>query len=485
MAKDNSNDVLAKYTEMPKNLEAEANFLGSLILDGKLIEKVRENIGTLDENDFFSEKNRIIYRTILGRAATTDDFNTTVLCADLENKGLLDKAGGIAYVGSLTELTGPSSAIVEYGQIIIDTSRRRKLISVCEHIEKISYAPEGKSVEEVYDEAQGLIYELSESRRSADSGPKQMTAVALELVKQIKADMDSNKKMHGVATGFRDLDNLTSGLRGGTLNIIAARPGVGKTSFAMNVVTNIAMNVEEHRPALVFSLEMPAKEIAMRMLSSFGRVSGKDLASGKVTPEQWHRIIRYVNLLTEKDDKGNDRVKLYIDDTSDIALTPLELRSRARKIASENGGLSCIMVDYIQLMKSQTKLDNRSQEVGEISRSLKQLSKELDVPILALAQLNREVEGRKDHRPMNSDLRESGSLEQDADMIMFIHREDVYKSGENGDGKATLIISKNRNGATDDIELQFQGAYTTFYDKDNTIAAEGDFPDITDSQIYQ
>ena len=273
--------------------------------------------------------------------------------------------------------------------------------------------------------------------------------------------------MHGVPTGFTELDELTSGLRGGTLNIIAARPGVGKTSFAMNIVTNIAMNTEEHRPALVFSLEMPATEIAMRMLSSLGRVSSKDLVSGKVSPDQWNNIIRKIQLLTDKDDKGNERVKLYIDDTSDIALTPLELRSRARKIASENGGLSCIMVDYIQLMKSQTKLDNRSQEVGEISRSLKQLSKELNVPILALAQLNREVEGRKDHRPLNSDLRESGSLEQDADMIMFIHREDSYKKKSEADGKAILIVSKNRAGATADIELQFQGEYTTFYDKEN------------------
>ena len=472
-----------KYKELPKNLEAEHDFLGALILDGKLLEKVRESIGTLADDEFYSEKNRLIYKEILNRAAVTDDFNVTVLCAELEKKGLLEKCGGIAYIASLSELRGPSAAIVEYAKIIKDTSRRRKLIKVSEYIETICYAPEGRSVEEVYDEAQGLIYELSETRGNVDSGPKPMTKVALELIHNIKEDIASQKKLHGVATGFRDLDELTSGLRGGTLNIIAARPGVGKTSFAMNVVSNIAMNDEEHRPALVFSLEMPANEIAMRMLSSFGRVSGKDLVAGKVSAEQWHNIIRKVKLLTETDDKGNEREKLYIDDTSDIALTPLELRSRARKIASENGGLSCIMVDYIQLMKSQTKLDNRSQEVGEISRSLKQLSKELNVPILALAQLNREVEGRKDHRPLNSDLRESGSLEQDADMIMFIHREDTYKKGSEADGKATLIISKNRNGATAEIELQFQGEYTTFYDKDNPAPIMDDVPIITDAHV--
>ena len=279
--------------------------------------------------------------------------------------------------------------------------------------------------------------------------------------------MNSNKQMHGVATGFRELDELTSGLRGGTLNIIAARPGVGKTSFAMNIVANIAMDLNETRPALVFSLEMPAKEIATRMLSSFGRVSGKDLVSGKASADQWHRIIQKVRLLTRKDESNQDRSMLYIDDTSDIALTPLELRSRARKIALDNGGLSVIMVDYIQLMKSQTKLENRAQEVGEISRSLKQLSKELDVPILALAQLNREVEGRKDHRPMNSDL-----------------RDDVYKAGNDGDGKATLIVSKNRNGSTKDIELQFQGAYTTFYNKDEASSYQDDIP-LPDNVPYQ
>ena len=292
-----------------------------------------------------------------------------------------------------------------------------------------------------------------------------MTDVALALINKIKADMALGSKMRGISTGFSGLDNLTSGLQGGSLNIIAARPGVGKTSFAMNIVENIAMNPDNHKPALVFSLEMPAEQIALRMLSTFGRVPMKDLSLGNVTPAQWHDIVRKVVLLA--DNEGDVRKnKLYIDDSGD--LTPLELRSRARKIAADNGGLSVIMVDYIQLMKGQTKAENRSLEVGEISRSLKLLAKELNVPVLALSQLNREVEGRKDHRPMNSDLRESGSLEQDADLILFLHRESLYKDRNASDvdeSSAKLIVSKNRNGATGDIELQFQGAYTAFYDK--------------------
>ena len=215
------------------------------------------------------------------------------------------------------------------------------------------------------------------------------------------------------------------------------------------------------------------------MLSTFGRVSMRELSEGKVTTNQWHDIIRKVAMLTETDENNVKRNKLYIDDSGDV--TPLEVRSRARKLAAEHGGLSVIMIDYIQLMKGQTKAENRSLEVGEISRSLKLLAKDLEVPVIALSQLNREVENRKDHRPMNSDLRESGSLEQDADMIMFLHREATYHGGGDGEdnGKALLIVSKNRNGAIKDIELQFQGAYTAFYDKANTVAMM-DVPPIDD-----
>lgn len=460
----NRND-LTSLREMPKNIEAEQHLLGALLLDGSVLSKISEDVGPLPRDDFFSERNRIIYETILHRAATSDDFDPTVICSDLEIAGLLDKVGGRQYVASLTDNVGPISAVAEYAKIIRDTSRRRQLISVAEHIEAISYAPEGRKVDELYDEAQGLVFTLSEKNAHTDNGPRTMTDVALALINKIKADMALGSKMRGVSTGFSGLDNLTSGLQGGSLNIIAARPGVGKTSFAMNIVENIAMNPDNHKPALVFSLEMPAEQIALRMLSTFGRVPMKDLSLGNVTPAQWHDIVRKVVLLA--DSEGNIRKnKLYIDDSGD--LTPLELRSRARKIAADNGGLSVIMVDYIQLMKGQTKAENRSLEVGEISRSLKLLAKELNVPVLALSQLNREVEGRKDHRPMNSDLRESGSLEQDADLILFLHRESLYKDRNASDvdeSAAKLIVSKNRNGATGDIELQFQGAYTAFYDK--------------------
>ena len=455
--------------ELPKDLNAERSLLGAILLDGETLNRVSEAIGLLSADDFASERNRIIYEAILRRSAVADDFNPTVLCDQLENEGLLEKAGGRAYVTGLTSITDPLSAAPEYAIIVRNKARRRRLIGAAESIQELSYRPEGRTVDEIYDVAQQLIFKLSEENAHTDSGPREAVPIAVELLDKIRSEMGINK-MTGTPTGFTELDELTSGLQPGSLNIVAARPGIGKTSFAMNIVENIAMNPENHRPALVFSLEMPAQQILMRMLCTFGRVSLKELSEGRVLTEQWHDMIQKLSLLIEQAE-GRKIHKLYIDDSGDI--TPLELRSRARRLAAEYGGLSVIMVDYIQLMKGQTRMENRSLEVGEISRSLKLLAKELNIPIIALSQLNREVEGRRDHRPMNSDLRESGSLEQDADMIMFLHRPSVYKGTDEGvidDGKALLIVGKNRNGATKDIELQFQGAYTAFYDKANPLA---------------
>ncbi len=464
----------------PKDLDAEHNFLGALLVDGTLLSQISDEMKVLDADDFASEKNRIVYRAIMNRAASTDDFNPIVISDDLERDGLLERAGGRTYVLGLTDLTGPITAVLDYAVIIRDKARRRRLIRAAETIIHQSYELEGRTVDELYDAAQGLIYKLAESQAENDNGPQPAVPKALSMLEQIESS-DAGMRNHGMLTGFQELDELTNGLQPGTLNIVAARPGVGKTSFAMNVVENIAMNPEVHYPALVFSLEMSTNDIILRMLSTFGRVSMRDLKDGKTTSSQWTTIIRKVSLLAAGHGEAK-RYKLYIDDSGDI--TPLELRSRARRLAAENGGLSVIMVDYIQLMKSQNKAENRNLEVGEISRALKLLSKELNVPVIALSQLNREVEGRRDHRPMNSDLRESGSLEQDADMIMFLHRDAVYSHNEDDDsnGKALLIVSKNRNGALKDIELQFQAAYTAFYDKSNTIVAGGGYdvppPDI-------
>ena len=453
--------------DTPKDLDAERSFLGALIQDGTLLSKVSETVGALNEEEFISNKNRLIYKTILQRSASSDDFNRTVLCDMLETDGNLDKAGGYSYIASLiTGISLPTSAVIEFAQIIRNKARRRAMIELSEDIINMCYEPNGLSVKEIYDKAAGSIFELVENSNNNTEGPKPVVAQAVELLEKIQKDMRNPNMMSGVPSGFAKLDAITQGLQPGSLNIIAARPSVGKTSFAMNIVANIAMNPDVTKPALVFSLEMPTEQILLRLLSTFGRISMNDLRSGKVNNTHWSDIIRKLKMLTMVLPQDRYMDKLYIDDSSD--LTPLELRSRARKLANEYGGLSVIMIDYVQLMRAQSKAANRTLEIAEISRSLKMLAKELKVPVLALAQLNREVDSRKDHRPLNSDLRESGSLEQDADMIMFLQREAIYGPGPGGhdnSNEATLIIGKNRNGAIADIDLHFIGEYTAFYDK--------------------
>ncbi len=462
----------------PHYLDAEKNLLGILMLQGSMLADLLESTGKFDPDDFFSQKNRIIFEAILRRAERgSEDFTPTLICTDLEQSGKLAKAGGEAYVHSLTDVSASVYSINELAEKIKNSAQRRRLIKVADHIKNLGLSPEGRSNTDIYDEAMGMLFNLAESTHSENSGPQGITATTIEAIKDIKERAASDNKMRGVPTQFHELDELISGLQGGTLNIIAARPGIGKTSFAMNIVENIAMNPDIKAPALVFSLEMPAKQIVMRMLSTFGRVNLGKLTEGTVQTAQWADIISKLRLLIAYNDDGSQHDKIFIDDSGEV--TPIDIRTRARKLYEENGGLSVIMVDYIQLMKSQNNRENRTLEVAEITRSLKLLAKELDVPIIALSQLNREVEGRKDHRPMNSDLRESGSIEQDADLIMFLHRESVYKpksDGSSDDGKALLIVSKNRSGATKDIELQFQGAYTAFYDARSNLGELADIP---------
>lgn len=455
----------------PKDETAEQKLLSALMLDGSTLQKITQELGRIEEREFYSEKHRLIYGAILRRAEISDNFEPTVIKSTLEINGLLDKAGGVGYLAQLVQMGGSPAAAVDYATIIRECFRRRQLILVAEQILDSSYAPKGRDVRELYSQAQSLVYDaVTENDSEASQGPKPIVEVSTALIQRIQENQASGTKMRGVATGFSELDQLTLGLQGGTLNIIAARPGIGKTSFAMNIVENIVLDPDVKKPGLVFSMEMPADAIAMRMLSSFGQVPLQKLTNGEIDPSQWERIINKLYLLTGKranKEYADDMFsKLYIDDTG--AITPAELRSRAHQIADREGGLSVIMVDYIQLMKGDGQQENRALEIGSISRSLKLLSKELNCPILCLSQLNREVDSRKDHRPMNSDLRESGSIEQDADLIMFLHRESVYKEkndSSSDDGKAQLIIGKNRNGALKDIELQFVGEYTSFYDK--------------------
>lgn len=472
----------------PKNLhdlQAEREFLAGLIQDGTRLSSLSDSVGLLSADEFASEKHRIIYEAILKKSAESDDFSTTAIRAFLENEGKLAAAGGSRYISDLLPGSSVSEkAFLTCAGIIRNMAKRRELAAVSEKIKSLCYAPKGRSVKDIFDEASGLVFKLAESVSQHDSGPQAAVPRAVQLMLDIQ-ESKGYDDFTGIPTGFAMLDSITRGLQPGSLNIIAARPSVGKTSFAMNIVANIAMNPNIHKPALVFSLEMPTDQILMRLLSTFGRVSMNDLKDGKVQPHQWRDMVRKVKLLSEENEQSERTDKLYIDDSGDV--TPLDIRTKARKLWLEHGGLSVIMIDYVQLMRPQSKAANRTLEIGEISRSLKLLAKELNVPIIALAQLNREVDNRKDHRPLNSDLRESGSLEQDADMIMFLHRDAVYGKAENGEdnsNQALLIIGKNRNGATADIDLLFIGEYTAFYDKDSPEGEAYSFADRPGGAVY-
>lgn len=471
----------ARMRTVPANDEAERRFLGSVMLDGSSLERVTREIGLLKEEAFFGKRNRLVYHAILERAESSSNFDPTIISAWLESNGHLEEAGGNGYLSSLMNSGADPGSAPEYARIISECYKRRQIIALAGEVTQSAYEPDGREADMLFNEAQSKFYDAAEANRGEDAGrPRPMIEVTGAVIERIRENMHSGSRMRGVASGFRELDDLTLGLQGGTLNIIAARPGVGKTSFAMNIVENIVLNPDVKKPGLVFSLEMPSESIALRMLSNFGQVPMQNLVNGEVPVSGWDRIMGKMRLLSvERGDHKGTFDKLFIDDSGSI--TPAELRARAREIAEINGGLSVIMVDYLQLMKGDSdNAENRALELGSISRSLKLLSKELDVPVLALSQLNREVESRKDHRPMNSDLRESGSLEQDADLIMFLHREALYheRTDESADdGRALLIVSKNRNGALKDIELQFIGEYTSFYDKEQPVGEMPPPPD--------
>ncbi|MDD7021595.1 MAG: replicative DNA helicase [Aeromonadales bacterium] len=471
----------ARIRIVPANDDAERRFLGAIMLDGSSLERVTREIGLLKEEAFFGKRNRLVYHAILERAESSSNFDPTIISAWLESNGHLEEAGGNGYLSSLMNSGADPGSAPEYARIISECYKRRQIIALAGEVTQSAYEPDGREADMLFNEAQSKFYDAAEANRGEDAGrPRPMIEVTGAVIERIRENMHSGSRMRGVASGFRELDELTLGLQGGTLNIIAARPGVGKTSFAMNIVENIVLNPEVKKPGLVFSLEMPSESIALRMLSNFGQVPMQNLVNGEVPVSGWDRIMGKMRLLSvEREDHKGTFDKLFIDDSGSV--TPAELRARAREIAEINGGLSVIMVDYLQLMKGDSdSAENRALELGSISRSLKLLSKELDVPVLALSQLNREVESRKDHRPMNSDLRESGSLEQDADLIMFLHREALYheRTDESADdGRALLIVSKNRNGALKDIDLQFIGEYTSFYDKEQPVGEMPPPPD--------
>lgn len=431
----------------PHSIEAEQAVLGGLMLDNNAWERVSDQVS---DGDFYRHDHRLIFRAIARLAESNQPFDVVTLSEQLDKEGQLPQVGGLAYLGELAKNTPSVANIKAYGQIVRERATLRQLIGISNDIADSAYNPEGRGANELLDEAERKIFEIAEARPKT-GGPIGVNDILTKAIDRIDTLFNSDNAITGVSTGFVDLDDKTSGLQPADLVIVAGRPSMGKTTFAMNLVENAVLRTD--KAVLVFSLEMPADSIVMRMLSSLGRIDQTKVRSGKLEDDDWPRLTSAVNLL-------NDR-KLFIDDTAGIS--PSEMRARTRRLVREHGDLALIMVDYLQLMRiGGAASENRTNEISEISRSLKALAKEFNCPVVALSQLNRSLEQRPNKRPVNSDLRESGAIEQDADVIMFVYRDEVYHPETEYKGVAEIIIGKQRNGPIGTVRLAFIGKYTRF-----------------------
>jgi len=432
----------------PHSIEAEQSVIGSMLISPDSWDKVAEIV---IESDFYNRSHQVIYQSILKLLANNQPVDVITTSEHLEQHDKLDEAGGFAYLAELAKNTPSAANVVSYAKIIKERAIVRELIGVAHDIAEVGYNPEGRDSADVLDMAESKVFEIAEKRTGENEGPRNVESVLGKTIDRLEQLVKNNKAVTGVSTGFVDLDKKTSGMQPSDLIIVAARPSMGKTTFAMNLAEN-AMMLEE-KPVLVFSLEMPSEQLMMRMLASLSRVDQTKIRTAQLDDDDWARISNTMAMLKDKDN-------LFIDDSS--GLTPMDVRSRARKLARDKGGISMIMIDYLQLMRVPSLSDNRTLEIAEISRSLKALAKELEVPVVALSQLNRSLEQRADKRPVNSDLRESGSIEQDADLIMFIYRDEVYNENSDRKGVSEIIIGKQRNGPIGTSLLAFQGQFSRF-----------------------
>jgi replicative DNA helicase len=430
----------------PQSVEAEQSVLGGLLLDNQSWDRIADII-TAD--DFYRREHRLIFNAIAALCEESSPADVVTVSEWLERSGELEHAGGLAYLGSLANNTPSAANIVAYAAIVRENSVMRELVRAAGEIGSAAYTPEGRSANELLDFAEKRIMDISEKgHRRGDFQP--LNTLLSKAVDRIDTLFRSKSSITGVATGYTDLDDMTSGLQPSDLVIIAGRPSMGKTSLAMNIAENAA--VGNKIPVAVFSMEMPGTQLALRMMASLGRINAHRVRTGKLDDDDWPRLTSAVSLLNE--------APIFIDDSP--GLTPMELRARARRLKREHG-LGMIIVDYLQLMQStERNEENRATEISNITRALKGLAKELDVPVIAMSQLNRSVESRTDKKPVMSDLRESGAIEQDADVILFIYRDEVYNKDSPVKGTADIIIAKQRNGPIGEVRLTFLGEYTRF-----------------------
>lgn len=441
-----STDLIKKP---PYSLEAEQAIIGGLMLDNSSWDKVQDK---LCADDFYRTEHRILFRVIQDLAAKHQPFDVVTILNGLQLLEEIDLAGGEAYLFEIANNTPSVANIVSYADIVREKSVQRQLIQVASDIADSAYHPKQRDVVELLDFAEQKVFAIAEQTPSK-GGPENIKSVLARAVERIDELYHKGTSITGLSTGLKDLDKLTSGLQRSDLIIVAGRPSMGKTTFVMNMAEHAA--IETKLPVLVFSMEMPADSLAMRMMSSLGRIDQHRIRTGQLTDEDWPRVTSSVHMLSD--------APLFIDDTP--GLSPAEMRARSRRLMREHGQLGLIVVDYLQLMQVPGfKADNRTAEISEISRSLKSLAKELSVPVVALSQLNRSLEQRQDKRPVMSDLRESGAIEQDADVICFIYRDEVYHEDSPDKGSAEIIIAKQRNGPIGKIKVAFLGQFTRFED---------------------
>ncbi|MDH4482266.1 MAG: replicative DNA helicase [Rhodoferax sp.] len=432
----------------PHSIEGESSVLGGLLLSNDAWDRVGD---VLNDSDFYRYEHRLIYAAIGALVNNSRPADVITVFEHLQSQGRADDVGGLVYLNSLAQYVPSASNIRRYAEIVRDRSILRKLVTASDEIATNAFNTKGRAVSEIVDESEQKIFNIGEQGKRNSDGFQAMDTLVVKLLDRVQEMADNPNDVTGVPTGFYDLDRMTAGLQAGDLVVLAARPSMGKTALAINIAEHVALN--EGLPVAVFSMEMGAAQLAVRIVGSIGRIDQGHLRTGKLTDEEWPRLSEAIEKLRT--------ISLHIDESA--GLTSGDLRSSARRLSRQCGQLGLIVVDYLQLMSGSSDGENRATELGEISRGLKMLARELKCPVIALSQLNRSVEQRPDKRPMMSDLRESGAIEQDADIIMFIYRDEYYtKEACKEPGVAEIIIAKQRNGPTGTVKLAFLRNITKF-----------------------
>lgn len=431
----------------PHSVQGEQSVLGGLMLNSEAWNEISDKIAS---EDFYRREHQLIFQAMRALSEADQPLDVVTIAEELERRAELNDVGGMPYLGMLANETPTASNVPAYARIVREQSVMRQLIKVGNKIADSGYRPEGRPVDDLLDQAETEVFKIAEQKDKGRQGFQNIQALLTKTVDKIDELFNSDDALTGVSTGFNDFDDRTSGLQKADLVIVAGRPSMGKTTFAMNMCENVAIGAGV--PVAIFSMEMPAEALTMRMISSLGRINQQAVRSGKLEDDDWPRVTSAVNILSQ--------AKIFIDDSA--ALTPNEIRARCRRLQKEHGQLGMVMVDYLQLMRAPEAGDNRVNEISAISRGLKALAKELNCPVVALSQLNRSLEQRPNKRPVMSDLRESGAIEQDADLIVFIYRDEVYNEDSPDKGKAEIIIAKQRNGPIGTVNLTFQGQFTRF-----------------------